>query len=41
VQAGTYNIYQYDIPIDSGKPVDSLVLPATSDVVIMQVTLEP
>jgi hypothetical protein len=41
VQAGTYNIYRYDIPIDAGKPVESLVLPNTRNVVIMQVTLEP
>jgi hypothetical protein len=41
VQAGTYNIYRYDIPIDAGKPVDSLVLPNARYVVIMQVTLEP
>jgi hypothetical protein len=41
VQKGVYNIYQYDLPINSGKTVDSLVLPATRNVVILQVTLEP
>jgi hypothetical protein len=38
---GTYNIYQYDIPIDATKPVSSLVLPKNSDVVLFTVALKP
>ncbi len=41
LQSGEFNIYQYDLPIDPSKLVDSLVLPATRQVVIMQVTVEP
>jgi hypothetical protein len=38
---GTYNIYQYDIPIDATKQVSSLVLPKTSDIVLFTVALKP
>jgi hypothetical protein len=38
---GTYNIYQYDIPIDATKQVASLVLPKTSDIVLFTVALKP
>lgn len=38
---GTYNIYQYDIPIDATRRVSSLVLPKTSDIVLFTVALKP
>jgi hypothetical protein len=38
---GTYNIYQYDIPIDATKLVKSVVLPKTLDVVMLSVALKP
>jgi hypothetical protein len=38
---GTYNIYQYDIPIDAARQVASLVLPKTSDIVLFTVALKP
>jgi hypothetical protein len=38
---GTYNIYQYDIPIDATKRVSSVVLPKNSDVVFLTVALKP
>ena len=38
---GTYNVYQYDIPIDATKLVKSLVLPKTLDVVMLSVALKP
>jgi hypothetical protein len=38
---GTYNVYQYDIPIDATKLVKSVVLPKTLDVVVLSVALKP
>lgn len=38
---GTFNIYQYDIPIDAAKRVSSVVLPGNSDVVFLTVALKP
>jgi len=38
---GTYNVYQYDIPIDPSKLVRSVTLPRTSRVVILSVALKP
>jgi hypothetical protein len=38
---GTYNVYQYDIPIDATKLVQSVVLPKTLDVVVLSVALKP
>ena len=38
---GTYNVYQYDIPIDATKLVKSVVLPKTPDVVMLSVALKP
>ena len=38
---GTYNVYQYDIPVDAMKLVKSVVLPKTLDVVILSVALKP
>ena len=38
---GTYNVYQYDIPIDATKLVQAVVLPKTLDVVMFSVALKP
>jgi hypothetical protein len=38
---GTYNVYQYDLPIDASKLVESVVLPKTPYVVILSVALKP
>ena len=38
---GTFNIYQYDIPIDTTKRVASVILPKNSDVVFLTVALKP
>lgn len=41
VHKGVYNLYQYDIPIDATKLVSSVVLPTSSDIVILSVALKP
>jgi hypothetical protein len=38
---GTYDVYQYDLPIDASKLVESVVLPKTPYVVILSVALKP
>jgi len=38
---GTYNVYQYDLPIDASKLLESVVLPKTPYVVILSVALKP
>jgi hypothetical protein len=38
---GTYNVYQYDIPIDSTKRIQSVTLPKTAFVVFLSVALKP